>query len=38
MTQENLVIYERYGFDVVGEIKIPKTDLINWGMLRKYKT
>lgn len=38
MTQENLAIYERYGFDVVGEIKIPNTELINWGMLRKYKT
>ncbi len=37
MTQENLALYERYGFDVVGEIKIPNTDLTNWGMLRKYK-
>lgn len=38
MSQENLAIYERYGFDLVGEIKIPNTGLINWGMLRKYKT
>ena len=38
MSQENLAIYERYGFEVVGEIKIPNTDLTNWGMLRKYKT
>jgi hypothetical protein len=32
--EENIRIYQRYGFEVVEDIEIPGTDMRTWGMLR----
>jgi ribosomal protein S18 acetylase RimI-like enzyme len=33
--EKSLGFYERYGFEVIEETKIPKTDLTYWALLRK---
>lgn len=34
-SDDNVTIYEKYGFAVVGEGKIPETDVRHWAMLRE---
>jgi len=31
----NVGLYEHLGFDIIDETKIPKTEIINWAMIRK---
>lgn len=33
--EENIPVYEHYGFEVVEEYRIPKTPFDNWAVLRK---
>jgi ribosomal protein S18 acetylase RimI-like enzyme len=35
--QGNIGLYEHLGFEVIDEMKIPETEIINWGMIRKPK-
>jgi ribosomal protein S18 acetylase RimI-like enzyme len=37
-TKKNVSIYQRFGFEVVSEDKIPGTDLMNFAMLRRVNT
>lgn len=34
VNEKNVGLYKHYGFEVVEETKLPKTDLIVWSMLR----
>jgi len=34
MDEANVLLYEHFGFKVVGESTVPKTSLTNWAMLR----
>ena len=34
VNEKNVGLYKHYGFKVVEETKLPKTDLIVWSMLR----
>ena len=34
-TEKNVAIYERFGFRVVHESKVPGIDMMNWDMLRE---
>ncbi len=36
-TESNLPIYEKLGFKIIKEGKIPKANLSHWGMIRKPK-
>ena len=33
----NVKIYQKYGFELKEEVKVPNTDLVIYAMLRKYK-
>ena len=35
--EENVKIYEHYGFELLEVSKIPKTDIVQYSMLRKAK-
>ena len=35
--EENIKIYEHYGFELLEVSKIPKTDIVQYSMLRKVK-
>lgn len=35
--QGNVGLYEHLGFEVIDEMKIPETEIINWGMIKKPK-
>jgi len=37
MTEKNVRLYEHFGFKIVEESAIPKTNLTNWAMLRGAK-
>jgi ribosomal protein S18 acetylase RimI-like enzyme len=37
-TDRNVAIYRRFGFDVVSEDKIPRTEVMSFAMLRKAQT
>ena len=34
-TKENIPMYEKFGFQVVKEIKLPTIDLLGWAMVRE---
>jgi len=34
-TEENVGFYEKHGFEVLEHVTIPKTEVLNWCMLRK---
>ncbi|UCC19999.1 MAG: GNAT family N-acetyltransferase [Promethearchaeota archaeon] len=33
--KENISIYERFGFEIVEEYKLPNANLVNWAMIRE---
>lgn len=35
--QGNVGLYEHLGFEVIDEMKIPETEITNWGMIKKPK-
>ncbi|MFX0002486.1 MAG: GNAT family N-acetyltransferase [Candidatus Hodarchaeota archaeon] len=35
--EKNLPIYERLGFKIIEEYKVPDTDIVNWAMIRNKK-
>jgi ribosomal protein S18 acetylase RimI-like enzyme len=37
-TEKNVAIYRRFGFEVVSEDKIPRTEVTSFAMLRKAQT
>ena len=34
-TEENIALYEHFGFNVVKHFQIPSSDVINWSMVRE---
>jgi ribosomal protein S18 acetylase RimI-like enzyme len=37
LVEKNVRLYEHFGFEVIEEAPIPRTNLTNWAMLRKAR-